>query len=159
MDGQVVSDDEEVDGIEVVLGALGEGKRLSHQAADPLAQGAEPAFDVAGLALVLGAAAVRSGWKSGLVGAPKIAARGTTPPARRQGGAQVRCALFAAVPQTPSHDLAGSSTKSHPEPEGLGFGAHKAPEFIELKHVAAMTGQQRVHEGGQKARFFPPPNA
>lgn len=108
---------------------------------------------------MLGAAAVGSGRESRLVGSPQITARGATPPARRQGGVQVRGALFAAVPQTPSRDLAGSSTKSHPEPEGLGFGAHKAPEFIELKHVAALAGQQRVHEGGQKASFFPPPSA
>ena len=50
LNGEVVGDDEEVDGIEVVLGVLGEGISLTHQATDAGPRGAKPAFDVVGSA-------------------------------------------------------------------------------------------------------------
>ena len=58
----MVGGDEEVDGVQVIFGALGERKGFAHQAADPRAQGAEPAFAVAGFAFGLAATAMRSDW-------------------------------------------------------------------------------------------------
>ena len=60
-------------------------------------------------------------------------------------------------PERPGDDLAGSSTKRHPEPELASLGAHKAPEFIEFKHIAVLARQEGVHESGELLGFFPPP--
>ena len=156
LDSEIVGRDEKMDGVEVVFSAFGERQGFAHQAAHALAQGAEPTLHVAGLPLPLGAATVRSGRESRLVGPPKIAAGGAPPPARRQRSAQVRCALFAAVTQRPSDDLASAAAKRHPQPERLRLGLHKAPEFIEFKHVTLFAGQERVHEGRKALCFFPP---
>ena len=129
-----------MDGIQVVLGALGERKRLSDQAADALAQGAKPTLHVAGFARFFAAATVRSGWKGCPVGPPEIAAGGTTPVGRRQGCPQVTRTLFTAVAQVPGHALASAPTKGHPPPERLRFALHKVPAFIEFEHVAALAG-------------------
>jgi hypothetical protein len=50
LDFEVVVDDEEVDGVEVALDALGEGIGLAHQPAHPRSQRAKEAFCVVGLA-------------------------------------------------------------------------------------------------------------
>ena len=65
LDGEIVGGDKKVNGIEVVLGALGKGVGAAHRAAEPGSQGAKPAFDVAGFASLLAAAAVGSGRKRG----------------------------------------------------------------------------------------------
>ena len=78
VDGHVVGGDEEADGVEVVLGVLGEGVGLAGQAAHPRPQRAEPALHMVGLAFVLAAAAMRLLWKRGGVGIPEVAAGGTT---------------------------------------------------------------------------------
>ena len=152
-----MSDDEEVDGVQVVLGALGEGERLAHEAAHALAQRAKPAFHVAGFSLPLGAAAMGARRKGGAVGSPKIAAGGATAVVLGQGDPQVAGTLLAAVAQAPGHDLAGTPAKRHPQPEGLRLAAHQAPEFIQLQHVVLLAGQQRISEVRQVLRFFPSP--
>ena len=159
LDLQIVGGDKEVDGIPVVLRALGEGVRPAHQAAQAGAQGAKPAFDVAGLARFLAAAAMGARREGGGIGFPEIAARGAAPVVRRQGSPQVGGALLASVAQGVSDDLAGSSTERHPQPERVRLGRHEAPEFVELEHVALLSGQQRVGKGGQPGQFFPPPSA
>ena len=60
LDAQVVIGDEEVDGIEVTLNALGKGVCSAHQAADPCSHGAKPAFGVVGFAFLLAAEAMRA---------------------------------------------------------------------------------------------------
>ena len=79
LDGEVVGGDEEVDGVEVVLGALGEGVGFSHQAADPCPQRAKPAFHVVGFTFLLATSPVGSGGEGGHVGFPEVAARSTPP--------------------------------------------------------------------------------
>ena len=148
LDGEVVVGEEEGDGIEVVLRALGKGVRPTHQAAGSGPQAAKPAFDVAGLALGFGAAAVGADGKGCRVGFPLVAARGATPETGCQRGPQVHGPLEASVTQGPAHDLAGAPTQGHPQPKLVGLGTHKAPEFIQLQHVAPLARQQSVHEGG-----------
>ena len=156
MDGEVVVGDEEVDGVEVMLGALGKGVSPAHQAAGSGPQSAEPTLDVAGFTLLFAAATMVSLWERGGVGIPEVAAGRTSTVARWQVCPQITGTLQAAVTQCPSDDLAGTTTKGHPQPQGVGFAAHEAPEFIEFEHVTALAGQERVHEGGQIVRFFPP---
>ena len=140
----------------MVFGVFGEGVRPSHQATEPGPQGAEPAFDVVGFALGLAAATVGVLGESGGIGVPVVAAGSTSPVALGQRGAQIIGTLLAAVAQRPAHDLAGSSTQRHPQPERLRLAAHVAPEFIQLQHVPVLGGQERVHEGWDLRRFFPP---
>lgn len=97
--GKIVFGDQEVDGIEVVFGVLGEGVHPTHEAAGSRSQGAKPAFNVVGFAFVLVAAAVRSLWERCCVGVPKVAAGGTSPVALGQEGPQVAGALQTAVAQ------------------------------------------------------------
>ena len=147
-----------MDGIEVVFGALGEGVGFTHQAADPGAQGAKPAFDVTDLALDFGAAAVRSRREGG-GGFPEVAARGVPPVILGQAGAQIAGALLAAVTQRLGDDLAGSSAEGHPQPERLDLALPEAPEFVECEHVTLLRGQERGGEGGELLGSFPPASA
>ena len=148
-----------MDGVEVVLGVLGERVSFSHQAADPRPQGAKPAFHVIGFALLLAAAAMRARGKGRPVGFPQITAAGAAAVSFGQSRAQVRRTLFTAVAERPGHDLAGSSAKGYPQPERLRFAVYKAPEFVELEHVTFLAGQQRVRESGLSLHFFPPASA
>lgn len=59
LDGEIVCGDEQVNGVEVVLGVFGEGVGLADQSADPCPQRAKPTFHVVGLAVRLAAAAMR----------------------------------------------------------------------------------------------------
>ena len=156
LDSEVVAGDEEVDGIEVVLGALGEGQGLADQAADPLAQRTKPTLDVAGFTVRLAAAAVGSRRERSGIGVPVVATGGTPPVASGQRSPQVCRALLAPVAERPGDDLAGAPTQRHPQPKLLCLGTDKAPEFVEFKHVAVLAGQQRIHKGGQALSFFPP---
>ena len=158
-DGEVVGGDKQMDGVEVILGAFGEGVSAAHQAASSGPQNAKPAFDVVGFAFVFAAAAVGVFGESPHVSLPEIAARGATPLAFGQCRVEVTRTLQTPVAERPSHDLARSPAQRHPEPKLAGFAADKAPEFIQFEHVAVLAGQQRVHEGGQARRFFPPPSA
>lgn len=60
LNGKVLGggDDEEVDSIQVGLGALGKAISLANQAANPFPQGSEPMFHMVGFAFVLAAGAV-----------------------------------------------------------------------------------------------------
>jgi hypothetical protein len=60
LDFEIVSDDEEMDGVEVALHALGKGICPAHQTAHTGAQRAKPMFDVVGLAFLLAAQSVRA---------------------------------------------------------------------------------------------------
>ena len=91
---------------------------------------------------------MRSSRERGGVGIPEVAAGGATTVARRQVRPQITCALQAAVTQRPGHDLAGASAQGHPQPELLRFTTDKAPKFVQFEHVAVLSGQKRVHEGG-----------
>ena len=139
----------------MVFGAFGEGQGFANQVADPLAQRAKPTFDVAGFALAPAATAVCSGGEGSLVGAPMIAARGTTPVRGWQAGPQVGRAPLAAVAQTPGYDLTRATAQGYPQPERLRFCLHETPEFIEFEHVAALAGQERVHKHREAFHFFP----
>ena len=99
---------------------------------------------------------MRSRWKGGTVRGPEITAGGAATVGFGQRGPQLRRALFAAISQRPGHDLPGASAKGNPQPKRLRLGTDKAPEFIEFQHVAPLAGQERVYEGGQAFRFFPP---
>ena len=156
LDLEIVGGDEEVNGIEVVLGVLGKGVSFAHQATHSCSQGAKEAFDVVGLALVFAAGAVSSFGKSVWVGFPVVAAGVATLVVLGQGGPQVTRALLAAVAQGPSHDLARAPTQGYPQPERPRLAAHQAPEFIQLQHVVLLAGQERVLESRQSFRFFPP---
>ena len=116
----------------------------------------KPAFDVAGLAGFFAAGAVGAFGERRGVGIPVVAAGGAPTVAQRQVRPQVARALQAAISQRPGHDLAGATAKRHPQPKRLCFAAHEAPKFIEFEHVALFARQQRVHEGRQTFRFFPP---
>ena len=85
-DSEVVGGDEEVDGIEVVLGVLGKGISPAYQATGPGPQRAEPTLDVASFAIGLSAGAVGSLRESCRVGIPVVAAGGTVAVARCQRG-------------------------------------------------------------------------
>ena len=159
LDLQVVGDDEEVDGVEVALYALGEGVRAAHQAADPCTQRAKPAFGMVGLAFFLTAEAMGAPWKNPFVGQPEVAARRPAAIVCGQVLAQGKSTLLAAVADGVSHDLAGASTKRDPEPALLGLLFHEAPKFIKFEHVAALAGQQRVLEGRKTLDFFPQPTS
>ena len=158
MKSKVVGGDEEVDGVEMVLGVFREGIGAAHQTAGSRPQGAEPTLDVAGLACFFAAAAVDVFGEGGGVSIPEVAASSSTSVAFRQRSPQITGALLAPVTQGPGDDLAGAAAQGHPEPELAGFAAHKAPEFVEFEHVAVFSGQERVHEGGLRRRFFPPPS-
>ena len=156
LDGKVVGGDEEVDGVEVVFGALGKGVRPAYQATGPGPQRTKPTFDVVGFAFLFAARAVGSLGKRGGVGIPIVAAGRTMPVRFGQGSPQIARALQAAISQRPGHDLAGASAERHPQPQRMSFRTDEAPKFIEFEHVAFLAGQERVHEGGQIVRFFPP---
>ena len=143
----------------MVLGAFGEGIGPAHQAAGPGSPRAEPTLHMGGLAFLFAAGAVGSLWKRRRVSIPEVAPRGAAAIIPGNGCLQVAGALQTSIPKRPAHDLARSSAKGYPQPELAGFAADKAPEFIEFKHIAVFSGQQRVHEGRKTLRFFPPPTA
>src|SRR5579875_2788941 len=87
--------------------ALGEGERLAHEAAQPLAQGAKEAFGVVGLAFGFAAKTVRAFGKGLLVGQPIVAARRAAAVVWREALAQGTGALSGAIPHEAGNDLAG----------------------------------------------------
>ena len=148
LDPQIVADDKEVDGVKMVFGILGEGIRFSHEATDPRPQGAKPTLHVVGFAFRFATAAMGSAWKRRGAGFPVVAAGCAILITLGQRRPQVTRTLQATVAQGVGHNLAGSSAKGHPQPERLGLGSYKAPEFIQFQPVALFARQQRVHEGG-----------
>ena len=159
MNSEIVGGDKEVDGVEVVFGAFGEGVGSANQAADPCSQRAKPTFHVIGFSFLFATAAMGVGRKSRRISLPEVAAGSAILVVLGQRRLQVTGTLQAAVAQRVGDDLAGPSAKGHPQPERLGLVAHEAPEFIQFKHIAFLAGQQRVHEGGEILRFFPPTSA
>ena len=145
-----------MDGVEVVLGVLGERVGFADQSTHPRPQRAEPAFDVVGFALLFAARTVGVLWERGGVSIPVITAGGAVPVALGQRGPQVTGALQAPVTKGPAHDLAGASAQRHPQPERLRLAAHETPEFVQFEHVTVLAGQERVHERRELVRFFPP---
>ena len=139
LDLQVVSGDEKVDGVEVVFGRFGEGVGFAHQAADAGAQGAKPTLHVAGLALGLGAATVRSGRKGGRAGYPKISAGGASPVVLGQGGSDE---FFGRAPPTAraSAPCSARSSRDHLS-----------------SSTSLLRGQERVHKGGELPGSLPQP--
>ena len=74
-----MSGDEEVDGVEMIFGALGEGVRPAHLAAGSGPQGAKPTFDVVSFSFLFAAATMRVGGEGHPVRFPEVAAGGAPP--------------------------------------------------------------------------------
>ena len=111
-----------------------------------------------GLTFFFAATAMGVFGKGRRVSIPIVATGGTIPVALGQGSPQITGALQTAVTQRPADNLAGAAAQGHPEPELAGFAADETPEFVQFEHVAVFSGQERIHEGRQSFRFFPPPS-
>ena len=77
--GEVVGSDKEVDGVQVVLRALGKGAGTTYQAAGSRPPRAKEAFDVASLAFVFAATTMGVAGKCRGVCLPVVAAGATVP--------------------------------------------------------------------------------
>ena len=121
-----------MDGIQVVFGALGEGISSADQTAGAGSQGAKPTLHVVGFAFRFAAAAMGFGRKRRGVGFPVVATGGAPAVILGQRGLKIAGTGQTSVAQGPGHDLAGSSTKGHPQPELAGFAAHETPEFVQV---------------------------
>jgi hypothetical protein len=92
--------------------------------------------------------------KGCFAGEPEVAATGATTIVGRDAHPQGAGALRRAISHEESDDLAGLPTQGNPHPALVGFGADKAPEFVQLQHVAFFGGQQRLAQWRQLGGFF-----
>ena len=146
--------DEQTQGDLVHALALGEGERAAHEAAQTLAQGAVPTLHVAGLPLVFAAEPMRAPRKRFFVGQPEVAARGAAAVIGRDARTQSPGAVRRAVAHKIGDDLPRLPAEGNPEPTRIGFGADKAPKFVEFEHVTRLGRQKGVAQRREVLGFF-----
>ncbi len=134
--------------------ALGEGKCFAHEAAESLAQGVVPAFDVARFARALAAQAAGAPREHLVVSQPPVAAGRAAAVVGRDALAQSTGTVGRAVPDEVGDHLAGLAAKGDPHPARVCLEANKAPKFVEFEHVAFFGRQKRFVQRRENFGFF-----
>ena len=135
--------------------ALGKGKRFADKAAQALALGVVPTLDMAGLVIAFATATVGAPWEDLPASQLEVAAGSPAAVLGRDALAQRPGTLRRAVTHKLSGDLTRLATAREPSPAGVGLRADKAPEFVQLSHLAGRCRQGRLVQRRANLGFSP----